>query len=181
MMQRTYSIVESPEMLIIDEEGALEVIRLIGGEEATRIAQKLIKKPALSDEELASTLGIDVKEVRRILHQLNDLSLVNYELAFDKKANKRIFRWHLRPEQVVSVATIQLKKIAERLRMLKEYISTNQFYWCGNNRCRKYPFAEALDKLFTCPTCGGKLNHYDASLLLSQIEEKLEEIEKALR
>lgn len=168
-------------MYIISNEDALEIIKIVGGDQAASIAQKLLKKPGLTDEELASSLGMDVKQVRKVLHLLNDLSLVSYEQTFNKKENKRVFKWRLQPEQVIGVAKNQASKILERLKMMKEHISTNQFYWCGNEKCRKYTFEEALSRFFACPSCGNKMNFHDHSRMLEAIDRKISELERLVK
>ncbi|MCS7142218.1 MAG: hypothetical protein NZ920_00260 [Aigarchaeota archaeon] len=167
--------------MVITNEEVLAIVRVIGGEQAAQIAQKLLKKPGLSDEEVAAALEIDVKQVRKILHQLSELSLVTYEQTFDKKENKRVFRWRLQPEQVIGVAKSQIQRILERLRLIREQITSSQFYWCGNERCRKYTFEESFDKFFTCPSCGGQLNYHDHSELRDAIEKKIRELEEILK
>ena len=166
--------------MIIDEEGVIELVRIVGGEDAAKIAQKLMKKPGLTDDELAVTLEMDVKHVRKILHILHDLSLLTYEMAFDKKNNRRVFKWRLQQEQVIGVVKAQLKKIYARLKMLREHFGKNQFYWCGNVSCKKYTFDAALDNFFKCPTCGQKLNYFDPTPIISAIDRKISEIEKML-
>jgi len=166
--------------MIIDEEGVIELIRIVGGEDAARIAQKLLKKPGLTDDELATMLEMDVKHVRKILHTLHDLSLLTYEMSFDKKNNRRVFRWRLQQEQVIGVVKAQLKKIYARLKVLREYFGKNQFYWCGNTSCKKYTFDTALDHFFKCPSCGQKLNYFDPSPIVTAIDRKISEIEKML-
>ncbi len=166
--------------MIIDEEGVIELIKIIGGEEAVKIAHKLLKRPGLTDDEIATMLEMDIKHVRKILHKLHDLSLLTYEMAFDKKNNRRVFKWRLQQEQVIGVIKAQLKKIYNRLQLLREYFNRNQFYWCGNTSCKKYTFDFALDYFFKCPSCGQKLNYYDPAPILSAIDKKIMDIEKML-
>ncbi|MEM0382456.1 MAG: hypothetical protein QW580_07380 [Nitrososphaerota archaeon] len=167
-------------MFYIDAEGLLSVFRLMGGAEAEELAKLLLTRPGMREDELASALQMDVKRVRKLLHQLNELSLVAYDMVVDKELNKRVFRWRLQQEQVQGVVKTQLKRIAERLRMLKKHYETNQLYWCGNQGCRKYIFDEALDKFFKCPSCGGRLMVFDSTELLKIVDEKLAEINKLL-
>ncbi|MEM0444406.1 MAG: hypothetical protein QXW60_07825 [Nitrososphaerota archaeon] len=167
-------------MFYVDEEGLISVFRLVGGEEAEGLARLLLARPGMREDEIASELQMDVKRVRKLLHQLSEFSLVAYDIVIDKELNKRVFRWRLQPEQVQGVVKTQLKRIAERLQMLKKHYEANQLYWCGQQGCRKYTFDEALDKFFKCPSCGGKLMVYDASELISVVDEKLADINKLL-
>lgn len=167
-------------MFYIDTDGLLSVFRLVGGVEAEELAKLLLAKPGMKEDELAAELQMDVKRVRKLLHQLSEFSLVAYDIVIDKELNKRVFRWRLQQEQVQGVIKTQLKRIAERLQMLKKHYESNQLYWCGKQGCRKYTFDEALDKFFKCPTCGERLMVYDPSELLAVVNEKLAEINKLL-
>lgn len=167
-------------MFYIDEEGLLSVFRLVGGVEAEGLAKLLLAKPGMREDEIATELQTDVKRVRKLLHQLSEFSLVAYDIVIDRELNKRVFRWRLQPEQVQGVVKTQLKRIAERLQMLKKHYESNQLYWCGKPACRKYTFDEALDKFFKCPSCGGKLMVYDPSELIKIVDEKLTEINRLL-
>ncbi|GBC71460.1 hypothetical protein HRbin02_01244 [Candidatus Calditenuaceae archaeon HR02] len=167
-------------MFYIDTEGLLSVFRLIGGVEAEQLAKLLLARPGMREDELADALQMDVKRIRKLLHQLSEFSLVAYDIVVDKELNKRVFRWRLQQEQVQGVVKTQLKRIAERLQMLKRHYESNQLYWCGREGCRKYTFDEALDKFFKCPSCGGKLMVYDHTKLLKAVDETLAEINRLL-
>jgi len=167
-------------MFYIDIDGLLSVFRLVGGAESEELARLLLARPGLREDEIAAELNMDVKRVRRILHQLSELSLLAYDISVDKEMNKRVFRWRLQREQVQGVIKTQLKRIAERLQMLKQHYESNQLYWCGKAGCRKYTFDEAIDRFFKCPGCGGRLMNYDPSELLSAVKEKLAEVNRLL-
>ncbi|MDW8360179.1 MAG: hypothetical protein RMK31_06310, partial [Candidatus Caldarchaeum sp.] len=66
-------------MIILDEESCLRIVEMIGGETARRVVSTLLDKPSLTDEEISVATAIDIKEVRRVLHKLNDLGAVSYE------------------------------------------------------------------------------------------------------
>jgi len=168
-------------MFYIDEAGIFSVFRLIGGAEAEELAKKLLEKPGMREDVLATELHTDVKRVRKILHQLSEFSLVTYDIVIDKDLNKRVFRWRIQQEQIQGFVKTQLKRIADRLQQLKKHYESNQLYWCGSAGCRKYTFDEALDKFFKCPGCGGQLMSYDPTELIKMINEKLSEINKLLQ
>lgn len=165
-------------MLIVADETVLKVMKLVGGEDAVKIVKLLMKKPLMSDEEIASTLNMDVKEVRKILHKLAEQSLLGYEVARDKETGHRIFKWKVQNEQVIGFIRAQLKRMLEKLKAKLEYEQTHQFYHCGTNGCRKYSFEEAVDMLFKCPVCGKPLNYYDNSKIINALKKKIEELER---
>ncbi|MEM2909467.1 MAG: transcription factor [Nitrososphaerota archaeon] len=167
-------------LLIIDEDTVLEVMRLVGGEEAVSIVRFLIKNPSKSDEEIASALGMNIKDVRKILHKLIEYSLLTYEVAKDKDTGHRIFRWRVQQDQVLGYIKTQIRRMTERLRARLEYERSHQFYYCGTKGCRKYTFEEAVDKLFKCPVCNNTLNYYDNSRMIEALTQKLQVLEKAI-
>ncbi len=166
--------------MIIDEDTVLEVMRLVGGEEAVSIVRFLIKNPSKSDEEIASALGMNIKDVRKILHKLIEYSLLTYEVAKDKDTGHRIFRWRVQQDQVLGYIKTQIRRMTERLRARLEYERSHQFYYCGTKGCRKYTFEEAVDKLFKCPVCNNTLNYYDNSRMIEALTQKLQVLEKAI-
>ncbi|MEN2975000.1 MAG: hypothetical protein ABDH32_05420 [Candidatus Caldarchaeales archaeon] len=167
-------------LLHIDEDTIVELAILIGGETSGQIMKNLLKRPGITDEELSSLLQIDVREVRKILHKLNEQGILHYELARDKDTGHRIFRWYVGQEQVTGFIITNMKKILERLEERLEYERSHQFYWCGTKGCRKLTFEEALDNLFRCRLCGNMLQPIDNEEVLKAIESKIDEIKRYL-
>jgi len=167
-------------LLHIDEDTIIELAVLVGGENAGKIMKYLLKKPGITDEELSRILQIDIKEIRKILHKLNEQGVLHYELAREKNTGHRIFRWYVGQEQVTGFIITNMKKILERLEERLEYEKSHQFYWCGTKGCRKLPFEEALDSLFKCPVCGKPIQPVDNEEVIKAIELKIEEIKRNL-
>jgi len=168
-------------LLHIDEDTIIELAVLIGGEIAGKIMKNLLKKPGITDEELSRILQIDIKEVRKILHKLNEQGILHYELAREKDTGHRIFRWYVGQEQVTGFIITNMKKILERLEERLEYEKKHQFYWCGTKGCRKLTFEEALDSLFKCSVCGKPLQPVDNEQTIKAIESKIDEINNYLQ
>ncbi len=167
-------------LLHIDEDTIIELAVLVGGDIAGKIMKNLLKKPGVTDEELSRILQVDIKEVRKILHKLNEQGILHYELAREKETGHRIFRWYVGQEQVTGFIITNMKKILERLEERLEYEKSHQFYWCGTKGCRKLTFEEALDSLFKCPVCGKPLQPVDNEQTIKAIESKIDEINKYL-
>jgi len=168
-------------LVIVDEEAMLSMVELVGGEVAAKAVRVLMKKPSLGDDELSQILAIDVKELRKILHRLNDLGLVSYDVYRDKDTGHRIFKWRIQRDQVIGFARTQMRKVYERLKVRLEYEQTHQMYWCGTEGCRKYAFEEAMDVLFRCPDCKKPLTLYDNTQLIEALQRKMAELEKNLK
>jgi len=168
-------------LIIVDEEATLRMVELVGGEDAAKTVKVLMKKPSLSDDGLSESLGMDIKEVRKVLHKLNDLGLVAYDVYRDKDTGHRIFKWRVQRDQVIGFARTQMRKIYERLKARVEFEQSNQMYRCGTPKCRSYTFDEAMDKLFRCPVCKQPLALYDNTELIGALQRRIEELEKNLK
>ena len=167
-------------LVIVDDDAFVEMVKLVGGENAARAVKLLIKRPGLDDEALAAKLEVDLKELRKILHRLNDLGLIVYEVHKDRNTGRRIFKWRVQQEQVIGFAKTQMKKVYERLKARLEHEKTHQIYWCNKDGCRKYSFEEAMDLFFKCPNCGSILQLHDNSRLIEALEAKIRELEQSL-
>lgn len=167
-------------LIIIDEETAIKTVELAAGKEAVEIVKLLMKKPWLIDEEIANILKMDIKNVRKLLHRLHELSLISYDVARDVKLGRRVFKWNVQTSQMIGFIKVILQKTLDRLRLKLEYEQSHQFFYCGTPGCRKYSFEESIGKLFKCPKCGKTLEPYDNGKLIEAIKEKIAQIEKEL-
>lgn len=165
-------------LIIIDDETSVEITKLIGGQQSSQIVQRLLKNPGMTDEELALQLSADVKDVRKILHRLHDLSLVSYEILRDKDTGHRFFRWRVQSDQIAGFTRAQIQKLISRLKEKLEYERNHEFYFCGTPECRRYPFEDAMNYLFKCPVCGKPMNHIENEKIKKSIECKLAQLEK---
>lgn len=168
-------------MIILDEESCLKIVEMIGGETARRVVSTLLDKPSLTDEEISIATAIDIKEVRRVLHKLNDLGAVSYEVHRDKTTGHRIFKWRVQQEQLVGYTKILMKKVLERLKARLEYEEGNQMYWCGTPGCSKYSFTASMENLFRCRVCGKPLSQYDNSKFVESLRRKIAELEANIK
>ncbi len=168
-------------LIIVDEDAFLSMVKLVGGEDAARAVKLLMKKPSLSDDELSQKLNMDVKELRKILHRLNDLGLIAYDVYREKDSGHRVFKWRVQQDQVIGFAKTQMRRVYERLKARLEHEQTHQIYWCGTEGCRKYTFEEAMDILFKCPKCGKTLLIVDNSKVIEALQRKIMELEKNLQ
>ncbi len=168
-------------LLIIEKETLLELARLVGGEEAVKVMKLLLRKPGIVDEEISRRIKIDVREVRRILHKLNSIGILHYELTRDKKTEHRIFKWYVQQEQATGFIISNMEKIKDRLLRKLEAEENNQFYWCGTMGHPRLLFDKAMEQLFRCPVCGRPLELHENKELIDALKWKIGEIEQALK
>ena len=167
-------------LLIIEKRTIIELVSMIGGETAGKVMKLLLRKPGITDEEIALKLKLDVRDIRRILHRLNELGILHYGLTRDKVTEHRIFKWYVEEGQVTGFIITHMKKILDRLKRKLENEKNNQFYWCGTPGHRKYLFDEAMDRLFRCPECGKPLQPYQNDEVVKALEWKIAKLEAFL-
>ncbi|MEM4280718.1 MAG: hypothetical protein QW470_03760 [Candidatus Caldarchaeum sp.] len=168
-------------MIILDEESCLKIVGMIGGEKARKVVKTLLNKPALTDEEISAITSIDVKEVRKTLHSLNDVGAVSYEVHRDKNTGHRVFKWRVHQEQLIGYTKILMRRVLERLKARLEYEVSNQMYWCGTAGCVKYSFEQAMEALFRCRVCRKPLTLYDNTKFVEALQKKIAELEANVR
>lgn len=168
-------------LLIIEKETLLELARLVGGEDAAKVMKLLLRKPGIVDEELSQKLKLDVREVRKLLHKLNSIGILHYELTRDKETEHRIFKWYVQREQATGFIISNMKKVLDRLKQKLEAEKNNQFYWCGALGHPRLLFDQAMEQLFRCPVCRKPLEPHENTELIEALEWKIDEIEKALK
>ncbi|MCX8201333.1 MAG: transcription factor [Candidatus Caldarchaeum sp.] len=155
----------------------MKIVRMIGGEEAVKIVRLLLDHPGKTDEEISAETSYDIKDVRRVLHKLNEVGAVSYEVHRDKDTGHRIFKWKVQQEQLIGYSKTLIRKVLERLKARLEYENSNQMYWCGTNGCSKYSFEQAMEQLFRCKMCKKPLTIYDNSKFVENLRKKIAELE----
>ncbi|NDB52316.1 MAG: transcription factor, partial [Nitrosopumilaceae archaeon] len=115
-------------------------------------ARALLKAEDATDEEIASSTGLRINMVRKVLYDLVENFIEN-----------------------------QKKKINERLQQRLDYENSSQFYHCGNEDCPRITFENALEQFFKCPRCGGVVNLKKNDKLKKALETKITEIRNDMR
>ena len=131
---------------------------MIGGDEYLKVARSLLKSKDATDEEIASSTGLRINMVRRVLYDLFGKALITGIRVKDEKKGWFVYRWRSRRDEVENFIEGQKKKIAERLQQRSDYENSSDFYHCGNEDCPRITFEDALDGFFKCPNCNRVLN-----------------------
>ncbi len=158
-----------------DEEALVILARKIHGELAGRIAEILMKKGEVTDDDLAKILKVDINKVRRLLNLMFESRLVKYRRARDEKIGWYKYFWRLTDEPAHRVLEdrkrMALKILEARLRLEEE----NEYFYCP--KCgRKYTLDDADSYGYICPYCEEVLEPYDNEkdkLVLRKAIEKL--------
>jgi len=143
-------------MLLIDkyEDPFVKISYMLGGDEYLKVARSLLKAQNATDEEIASSTGLRINMVRKVLYDLFGKALITGVRVKDERKGWFVYRWLSRRDEVENFIENQKKKIAERLQQRLDYENSSQFYHCGNDDCQRLTFENALEESFKCPSCG---------------------------
>lgn len=155
-MNNIYTEISS--MIEKQEEPFIRIASMIGGYEYLKVARSLLKSEDATDEEIASSTGLRINMVRRVLYDLFGKALITGTRIKDERKGWFVYRWRTRAEEVEQFINSQKKKILKRLQQRLEYEEKYEFYHCGNEDCRRITFNESLECFFKCSTCGNVLN-----------------------
>jgi len=162
------------------EDPFAKISFMIGGDEYLKVARSLLKSKDATDEEIASSTGLRINMVRKVLYDLFGKSLITGIRVKDERKGWFVYRWRSRREEVENFIQNQKKKIKGRLQERLDYENSSQFYHCGNNDCDRVTFENALDMFFKCPSCGDVLNLKKNEVQKKGFTKKIDEIGKDL-
>jgi len=155
------------------EEVLVTLARKIHGEDAARILRVLIDKAELSDEELASELGMDVARVRKILNELFESRFVRYRRARDESVGWYRYYWRVTDEPPERILEDRKRLVTQLLEKLFLEEARDEYYVCP--ACGgKYTSAEADELGYLCARCGEVLEPYDNTARVEKLKKTLE-------
>jgi len=140
------------------EDPFVKISAMIGGDEYLKVARSLLKAEDATDEEIASSTGLRINMVRKVLYDLFGKSLITGIRVKDERKGWFVYRWRSRREEVENFIEKQKKKINERLQQRLDYENSSEFYHCGNEECPRVTFEDSLEAMFKCPSCSQVLN-----------------------
>ena len=140
------------------EDPFVKISAMIGSDEYLKVARSLLKAEDATDEEIASSTGLRINMVRKVLYDLFGKSLITGIRVKDERKGWFVYRWRSRRDEVENFIENQKKKISERLQHRLDYENSSEFYHCGNVDCPRITFENALEAMFKCPSCGKILN-----------------------
>lgn len=159
----------------------VRISAMIGGEEYLKVARALLRSEDATDEEIASSTGLRINMVRKVLYDLFGKSLITGVRVKDEKKGWFVYRWRSRRDEVESFIENQKKKIMARLQVRHDYENSSEFYYCGNKVCHRITFELALDNMFKCPSCGKVVTLKSNEKSRSAYARKIEIIEKDMQ
>ena len=163
------------------EDPFVKIASILGGDEYHKVAISLLKAEDATDEEIASSTGLRINMVRRVLYDLFGKSLITGIRVKDERKGWFVYRWRTRREEVEHFIEKQKKKIAERLEQRLDYEDASDFYHCSNEECLRVTFEDSLESMFKCPSCGSILNLKKNDRSKKAYAKKIDEIKQDMQ
>ncbi|MBR9680166.1 MAG: transcription factor E [Candidatus Altiarchaeota archaeon] len=165
-------------MNIKENPQAISVLMDVAGANSIEVVNELLSKKEIDEFSLAEMIGMEVKLVRKILYSLYDQRLVTFKRMKDEQTGWYIYIWKFDNDKLEGLITrtrrTQIKKLREQL----EYEQNGQHFVCESG-CVRVKFEEAMAHMFNCPHCSGKLDFFDNTKVISQLEDNLKQMEKS--
>ena len=158
------------------EDPFVKISAMIGGDEYLKVARSLLKTEDATDEEIASSTGLRINMVRRVLYDLFGKGLITGVRVKDERKGWFVYRWRSRRDEVENFIENQKKKILDRLQKRLDYENSSDFYHCGNEDCSRETFENALELFFKCPSCGQVLNLKKNEKIRKNFSKKIDQI-----
>tara|TARA_B100001750_G_scaffold237385_1_gene242427 strand:- start:632 stop:1141 length:510 start_codon:yes stop_codon:yes gene_type:complete len=163
------------------EDPFVKISAMIGGDEYLKVSSSLLKSEDATDEEIASSTGLRINMVRRVLYDLFGKGLISGVRVKDERKGWFVYRWRSRRDEVENFIENQKKKILDRLQKRLDYENDNAFFHCGNTDCSRITNLDALELFFKCPSCGKVLLEKKNDKAKKNFLKKVDQIKKDLR
>ena len=146
------------------EDPFVKIAAMIVGDEYLKVARSLLKTEDATDEEIASSTGLRINMVRRVLYDLFGKGLITGVRVKDEIKGWFVYRWRSRRDEDENFIENQKRKILTRLQQRLDYENSSDFYHCGNEDCSRSTFEDSLDLFFKCPSCGQVLKRDNSDI-----------------
>ena len=147
------------------EDPFIKISSMIGGDEYLKVARSLLKAQDATDEEIASSTGLRINMVRKVLYDLFGKSLITGVRVKDERKGWFVYRWRSRRDEVENFIDVQKQKIKERLQQRLDYENQSEFYHCGNDDCNRIPL---FKRLWNTADTIGRSKFKEASVSISE-------------
>jgi transcription initiation factor TFIIE subunit alpha len=162
------------------DDGTLQNVVALFGEEAVRVVEILEKVDETTSFQIADQTEIRLNTVRKTLYRLYDHSLVALRRSRDKETGWFVFHWRLQPDQLEGFIFNQKRRVLEKLESRLRYEKNHEFYTCQTHGCRPLPFGQAFEVLFRCPACNKPMSFVANNKIIETITRKISQIKEEL-
>lgn len=150
-----------------------KIARVIGGEDAVGVIMALKDMGEATDDQVLAKTSMKLNDIRKILFKFYNHSIVQCNRQRDERTGWFIFRWKLQQDQIDGFIRNQKKRIHEILETRFQYERDHVFYYCNTPNCERITFENAMELVFHCPNCTSSLIHYDNSIIVNALKERI--------
>jgi transcription initiation factor TFIIE subunit alpha len=161
-----------------DDPVVIKLLNQIAGKHGHEVA-KVLSGEELTDDEVANRTGIRINLVRRILYELYENRLANYRRVRDENSGWYVYYWQLDPARALEYVNANQRQLLQKLEEQLE-LEKNTMYFSCSNEDPKMPFEQAAENDFKCPKCGGKLESYDNSNVITSLEQRIQSLRQQI-
>jgi transcription initiation factor TFIIE subunit alpha len=156
-----------------------EIIGKVVGEDVLPVVTYLQNRKNISEFKIAESIKQEVNTTRNMLYRLHTHNLVTYTRKKDRQKGWYISYWTFNKSRIKDLRKNtnieEVDKLKERLE--KEELNQNSYFICPSF-CMRLDFDEATNLDYKCPECGQLLKHQDNTKTISNIKDKLKELER---
>ena len=164
---------------ILENRALRAYLHQLIGDEGIELILRFPTEGEFSDEELASTTGINLNAVRHTLYALYEKRLAEYRRIKNNETGWLTYLWQLRLDHIYDAVRLDLEQILEKLVIRERFEEENDFYICKDCGIIS-TFDIVIDHEFTCTECGQPLDHFENRELLAALKRKIGEIRESL-
>jgi transcription initiation factor TFIIE subunit alpha len=161
-------------------KGVREFLLDFIGEEGIGIIELLAEKGIVDEFKIAELLEKEVNNVRSLLYKLYSKKIVSYTKERDEEKGWWIYSWELHLRKILNLFKAKKKEV---LKGVEEKIQAKKgahLYECPVCLI-VFPFSEATENMFQCPSCGGPLNHKPNLEEVKDLETHRSELKKDIK
>ncbi|RLG71079.1 MAG: hypothetical protein DRO04_00570 [Candidatus Iainarchaeum archaeon] len=150
----------------------------LGGEDAVKLVEIVLKKKQATDEEINKKLKhLRITEVRALLNRLHFYGITYYSKKKDMRSGWYSYTWKIRSNRIAELILAECNEKINKLKEKLEVEADRDLFIC-NNKCDLVPFEIAAEYRFRCPICGGAMNIMDSKTRSQEIKKELKKMEK---
>jgi transcription initiation factor TFIIE subunit alpha len=165
---------------ILKIKGVREFLLDFIGEEGIGIIELLAEKGIVDEFKIAEMLEKEVNNVRSLLYKLYSKKIVSYTKERDEEKGWWIYSWELHLQKILSLFKAKKQEILKGVKEKIEEKKGAHLYECPVCLI-VFPFSEATEHIFQCPSCGGPLNHKSNLEEVKELEAQRSELKKDIK
>jgi len=177
-VEKRVKVKKEPQQKPQEDPVLREILTQIAGERGYEVAKTLMEGE-ITDDEVAKRMGMRVNLARKILYELYENRVVSYRRVRDEHSGWYVYYWRIEPERAREYFDNNKRLLLQKLEERLEVERNTMFFGCGNGD-PKLPFEVAAENDFKCPRCGGKLELYDNSNVITALERQIESLRQRL-